>query len=54
MYLLWQEGRFRLGQIAQHFGLGYSAVSKACGRVEHRLKTDRKFRRTFHAMMNNS
>lgn len=27
MYLLWHEGRFRLGQIASHFGLGYSAVS---------------------------
>ncbi len=51
MYLLWREGRFRLGQIAQHFGLGYSAVSKACRRVEHRLQTDRSFRNTLQAAM---
>ena len=41
MYLLWQEGRFRLGQIAGHFGVGYSAVSQACRRAEQRLRTDR-------------
>lgn len=45
MYLLWQEGRFRLGQIAPHFGVGYTAVEQACRRTERRLKTDRKFRR---------
>jgi putative transposase len=44
MYLLWREGRFRLGQIATHFGVGYSAVSQARRRVERRLKTNRKFK----------
>ncbi|OHB77879.1 MAG: hypothetical protein A2Z25_07875 [Planctomycetes bacterium RBG_16_55_9] len=44
MYLLWREGRFRLGQIAPHFGVDYSTVSQACRRVERRLKTDRNFR----------
>lgn len=43
MYLLWREGRFRLGQIAPHFGVSYSAVSQACRRVERRLETDRRF-----------
>jgi len=51
MYLLWHEGRFRLGQIAQHFGLGYSAVSKACRRVERRLQTDRGFRKMLHTVV---
>lgn len=51
MYLLWHEGRFRLGQIAPNFGLDYSAVSKACRRVERRLQTDRKFRRTLQTQM---
>jgi len=46
MYLLWGEGRFRLGQIAPHFGVGYSAVSQACRRVERRLKTDRSLQTT--------
>jgi len=48
MYLLWCEGRFRLGQIAQHFGVGYSAVSQACRRVECRLQKDRNFQRTLY------
>ena len=51
IYLLWREGRFRLGQIARHFGMGYSAVSKACGRVEDRLKTDPQFRRMLQAII---
>jgi putative transposase len=44
MYLLWREGRFRLGQIATHFGVGYSAVSQARRRVERRLRKNRKFK----------
>lgn len=51
MYLLWQEGRFRLGQIAVHFGVGYSAVSQACRRVKRRLKTNRKFKTMLRAMI---
>lgn len=51
IYLLWREGRFRLGQIATHFGVGYSAVSQACRRVEHRLKTNRKFKTMLQTMM---
>jgi putative transposase len=50
MYLLWQEGRFRLGQIAPHFGVGYTAVEQACRRAERRLKTDHKFRRVLQAI----
>jgi chromosomal replication initiation ATPase DnaA len=42
MYLLWRQGRFRLGEIAEHFGVGDSAVSHACRRIEQRLQTDRK------------
>jgi hypothetical protein len=49
IYLLWREGRFRLGQIAECFGVGGSAVSHACGRVETRLKTDRKLRHLVRA-----
>ena len=45
MYLLWREGRFRLGQIAPHFGVGYAAVSHACRRTERRLEKDRKWQR---------
>jgi len=45
MYLLWQEGRFRLGEIGGVFGVKYSAVSQACRRAEHRLQTDRDLRR---------
>jgi REP element-mobilizing transposase RayT len=51
MYLLWQEGRFRLGQIAPYFGVGYSAVSQACRRVERRLKTNRNFKIMLRIMM---
>jgi REP element-mobilizing transposase RayT len=51
MYLLWREGRFRLGQIASHFGVGYSAVSQACRRVEKRLATDHRFQRDLQAIM---
>jgi chromosomal replication initiation ATPase DnaA len=50
MYLLWREGRFRLGQIAPHFGVSYSAISQACRRVENRLETDRRFRRKLNAI----
>jgi REP element-mobilizing transposase RayT len=41
MYLLWRQGRFRLGEIGLAFGVKYSAVSQACRRAEHRLQTDR-------------
>jgi REP element-mobilizing transposase RayT len=51
MYLLWQEGRFRLGQIAVHFGVGYSAVSQACRRAKRRLKTNRKFKTMLRTMI---
>jgi putative transposase len=44
IYLLWRDGRFRLGQIADCFGVGESAVSHTCRRVEERLKADRKLR----------
>ncbi|MBP7053197.1 MAG: hypothetical protein KBE65_19495 [Phycisphaerae bacterium] len=50
MYLLWRQGRVRLGQIAGHFGVGESAVSHACRRVEARLKTDRKLRSTLQTI----
>jgi len=50
MYLLWQEGHFRLGQIAPHFGVGYTAVEQACRRAERRLKTDHRFRRVLQAI----
>jgi hypothetical protein len=42
MYLLWRQGRFRMGQIAEQFGIGDSAVSHACRRAEQRLQTERK------------
>lgn len=50
IYLLWREGRFRLGQIAPHFGVSYAAVSQACRRLERRLKTDRKLRNTLETL----
>ncbi|MBN2128083.1 MAG: transposase [Sedimentisphaerales bacterium] len=50
MYLLWRDGRLRLGQIAPHFGVGYGAVSRACRRTERRVQTDRKFRRALEAI----
>lgn len=50
MYVLWQEGCFRLGQIAPHFGVGYTAVEQACRRAERRLKTDHEFRRRLQAI----
>ena len=45
MYWLWREGRFRLGQIAPHFDVGYAAVSQACRRTERRLENDRQLQR---------
>jgi REP element-mobilizing transposase RayT len=51
MYLLWCDGRFRLGQIAPHFGVGYSAVSQACRRIEHRLKADHDLQSVLQAIM---
>ena len=51
MYLLWREGCFRLGQIAPHFGVSYSAVSQACRRAESRLETDHRFRRKLSAII---
>jgi len=44
MYLLWREGRFRLGEIGRVFGVKYSAVSQARRRAERRLQTDRQLR----------
>ena len=44
MYLLWREGRFRLGEIGRVFGVKYSAVSQARRRAERRLQTDRHLR----------
>jgi len=41
----------RLGQIGEHFGVGESAVSHACRRVEARLKTDRKLRSTMRTIV---
>jgi putative transposase len=51
IYLLWREGRFRLGQIAECFGVGGSAVSHTCRRVEERLKADRKLRSLIAAIV---
>lgn len=51
MYLLWQEGRFRLGQIAPHFGVGYSAVSQACRRVKRQLRTNRNLQNIIWKIM---
>jgi putative transposase len=50
MYLLWREGRFRLGQIGPHFGVGYAAVSQACRRTQRRLETDRPLQRRLRAI----
>jgi REP element-mobilizing transposase RayT len=49
IYLLWREDGFRLGQIADRFGVGGSAISHTCRRVEQRLKTDRKLRSVVEA-----
>jgi REP element-mobilizing transposase RayT len=51
MYLLWREGRFRLGQIAPYFGVGYAAVSHASRRTERRLEKDRKLQRLLRGIM---
>lgn len=51
MYLLWREGRFRLGRIAPHFGVGYAAVSQACRRTERRLKTDHELQSTLRTII---
>lgn len=45
IYLLWRDGRFRLAQIAEHFGIKYAAVSLAKTRAEAHLQKDRKLRR---------
>lgn len=45
MYLLWRDGRFRLAQIAEHFGTKYAAVSRARARAEARLRKDGRLRR---------
>lgn len=45
MYLLWREGRFRLGEIGVAFGVRDSAVSQGCRRTEHRLRSDRNLHR---------
>jgi len=42
IYLPWRKGRFRLGRIGPHFGVGYAAVSQACRRTERHLETDPK------------
>jgi hypothetical protein len=47
---LWQDGRFRLCQIAQLFRVDYSAVSQARRRCETRLQTDRKLRSALQAI----
>jgi putative transposase len=49
IYLLWREGGFRLGQIAECFGVGGSAVSHACRRAEQRLEKDPKLRKIVEA-----
>lgn len=51
IYLLWREGGYRLEQIAERFGVGGSAISHTCRRVEHRLETDRKLRRVVEAIL---
>jgi REP element-mobilizing transposase RayT len=49
IYLLWREGHFRLGEIGELFGVGESAVSHTCRRVEQRLESDRKLRSLIRA-----
>jgi hypothetical protein len=51
MYLLWRQGRFRIGEIAEHFGVGESAVSHACHRAEQRLQADRKLQHQLKALL---
>jgi chromosomal replication initiation ATPase DnaA len=51
MYLLWRQGQFRLGEIAEHFGVGDSAVSHARRRVEQRLQTDRKLQSRLRSLL---
>jgi len=51
LYLLWRRGRFRLGRIAEHFGVGDSEVSHACRRAEQRLQTDRKLQSQLKSLL---
>ncbi|MBP8305142.1 MAG: transposase [Phycisphaerae bacterium] len=53
MYLLWREGRFRLAEIGSAFGVKYSAVSQACRRAEHDLKTDGDLRKRMNTLLSN-
>jgi putative transposase len=45
IYLLWRDGRFRLAQIGEYFGIGYPAVSLAKTRAETLLQKDKPLRR---------
>ena len=51
MYLLWREGRFRPGDIAEHFEVTESAVSHARRRAEQHLQTDRKLQRQIKSLL---
>ena len=50
-YLLWQQGRFRLGEIGMAFGVKGSAISQACRRAEHRLQTDPRLRKRVKSVL---
>jgi putative transposase len=45
IYLLWRDGRFRLAQIGEYFGISYPAVSLAKARAEARLQKDKPLQR---------
>jgi len=51
IYLLWRDGRFRLAQIGEYFGVGYPAVSVAKARAEARLQNDKAFQRRLNLIM---
>ena len=45
IYLLWRQGRWPLSTIAEHFGIGYPAVSLAKRRAEISLRNDKALQR---------
>ncbi len=50
LYLLWKTGAFTNKEIASHFGIGYSAVSRRVSCCNNMMESNRNFKKRYNAV----
>ena len=50
LYLLWETGRYKGGEIGDILGLGYSSVSRRAAMTGERIDRDRAFKKEYETI----